>query len=256
MAKLAGSRGFNPQVTNKVLNTQRASGMIPEIGDMPGNLAVTSTNINVYANGMRVGFIQSLTPSESRTITKIQELGTEGVVQSVPGNTNGGQLAISRFAVYNGNLWNSLGLTRTGKFVTKNDIQKTPASVMTGGSYGNPFKTLKDQRVPIEIKIITTMSTMTGSTIDANSQKVDALPGTSTESTNATDTTDVGYFIETYVDCWLASYSKSVASSTITITESATIQYSDVMAAYTTSTSDLGHAGYLNTTTTTTTPKA
>jgi hypothetical protein len=186
---------------NVALNTFRASGM-PEVSNKGENLAVTTTNINVFANGQRVGFIQSLTPSESRTINKIQELGTEGVVQSVPSNTNGGQLAVTRFAVYNGGLYNALGLTRNGYFVgvgnqtaTGNDITKDAAT----GTFSNPFKTLKDQRVPIEIEVTTAMPTGK-------------------------------FYYETYVDCWLSSYSKTIAANTITITESATIQYSDVYA--------------------------
>jgi hypothetical protein len=150
---------------------------------------------------MRIGFVQSLTPSESRTITKVQELGSEGVVQSVPGNTNGGQIAITRFAVYNGNLWNSLGLTPTGKFTTRdNQIADSTSKRQDSGTYGNPFKTLKDQRVPLEIKVKTVM------------------PDSSANS----------YYIGTYVDCWLASYTKTIAANTITISEQATIQYSDV----------------------------
>ena len=101
MAQIGTTHAYD-STSNKTLNTHRASGMI-ETGDTGGNLAIASTNISVYSNDMRIGFVQSLTPSESRNITKVQELGTEGVVQAVPGNTNGGQLAITRFSVYNAN---------------------------------------------------------------------------------------------------------------------------------------------------------
>jgi hypothetical protein len=154
---------------------------------------------------MKIGFVQSLTPSESRTITKVQELGTEGVVQAVPGNTNGGQLAISRFAVYNANLWNALGLTPTGTFTKRDDqIIDSASKRNDSGTYGNPFRTLKDQRVPLEFKVKT------------------KLPDSSAQA----------YYIETYVDCWLSAYSKTIAANTITVSETATIQYSDVFAQY------------------------
>lgn len=192
--------------SNASMNTHRASGM-PEVGDNGGNLAVTTTNIDVFANNMRVGFVQSLTPSEQRNIVKIQELGSEGVVQSVPSNTNGGQIAISRFAVYNANLYNAVGGTKTGKFTQVNDQISSSANVQdsTTRTFGNPFKTLKDQRVPLEFKVKT------------------RIPSGGTQ---------VQYYVETYIDCWLASYSKTIAANTITVTEQATVQYSDVEAQY------------------------
>lgn len=207
MSKIAGTNAYN-SASNKWMNTHRASGMT-EVGDNGGALAITSTNIYVYSNGMKVGFIQSASPSESRNIVKIQELGTEGVIQSVPSNTNGGQITVSRFAVYNGNLFSALGLTRGGGFVGKQDSDTSNSSSIQDSTYrtfGNPFKTLKDQRVPLEIQIKTRM------------------PAGDTQA----------WLIDTYLDCWLSSYSKSIAAGTITVTEQATIQYSDVLTAYTT----------------------
>lgn len=204
MALITNTRAFDSK-SNKFLNTHRAAGQ-REIGDVPVHLAITTTNINVYSNDMRIGFVQSMSPSESRTITKVQELGTEGVVQAVPGNTQGGQISISRFAVYNSNLWNALGLTPTGKFTQRENqryslaADRKDATVKDYNTYGNPFRTLKDQRVPLEIKTKTVMP----------------------------DEGNASYYVETYIDCWLSSYSKTIAANTITITEQATIQYADV----------------------------
>lgn len=180
---IRGTHAAYRPTSNSNLNTYRASGMV-DMDTNPGGIAITTTNIEIWANGMKVGFIQSASPSESRNIVKVQELGTEGVVQAVPGNTNGGQLSISRLALYNSNIFSALGLTSTGQH------------------NGNPIKTLKEQRVPIEIKMKT--------------RKPIDYAGTD------------GWYEEAYVDCWLASYSKTVASSTITITEQATVQYSDI----------------------------
>jgi hypothetical protein len=190
---------------NSNLNSHRASGMGEMLDDsgnpQGGKLATTSTNINVKSNGMRVGFIQSLTPSENRDIVKVQELGTEGVVQSVPQNTDGGQLQVERLAVYNADLFNSLGLTDSGKFTNR--------SGSTSGTTGsNPFKTLKHQRVPLEIVVETT------------------LPP------NSHDGSGGEKYKETYVDCWLSSYQKTVSADQITVSEQATIQYSDVHGNY------------------------
>lgn len=168
---------------NDGVNTQRASGS-NQVGSEMRNLAVTSTNISIYCNDMRIGFVQSFSPQEQRTITPIQELGTEGVVQMVAGNTNGGTINVSRFAIYNSNMFDALGITPDGK----NTIE-------------NPFKTLKDQRVPLEVKVKTAVGT---------------------------DDNGVIYDTEVYVDCWLTNYSKTIAAGTITINESCTISYSDV----------------------------
>ena len=194
--------------TNNFLNTQRASGM-PEIGSNMGALAVTTTNIDIYSNGFRVGFIQGASPSESRTINKIAELGTEGVVQSVPANTNGGSLSVSRIAIYNSSLMNALGMTKTGAFLNQAEEDNvTNRNIVSDDEYrtfGNVFKTLKDQRVPLEIQIRTKMPAVNDQTSGAHR-----------------------VLIDTYVDCWLSSYSKSYASGTITVTESASISYSEV----------------------------
>lgn len=205
ITKVNGTNAAYASSANKNLNTYRASGMV-DMEKNPGGLAITTTNIEVWSNGSKVGFIQSASPSESRNITKIQELGTEGVVQAVPGNTTGGQLTLSRFALYNSNLFASLGLSPGGSHSVPTSLHNTyntaadePYNV---GAGKNPFRTLKDQRVPIEIKMKT--------------RKPMDYAG------------EDGWYEESYIDCWLASYSKTIASNTITITEQATVQYSDV----------------------------
>lgn len=171
---------FKGEGVNDGINTMRASGS-PKIGSQLKNLAVTSTNISIICNDMKIGFVQSFSPQETRTITPIQELGTEGVVQMVAGNTNGGSISLSRFAIYNSRLFDALGISPTGKNMGE-----------------NPFKTLKDQRVPFEIKVETNIG---------NNKK----------------------YVETYIDCWLTSYSKTIASQTITINETCGISYSDII---------------------------
>lgn len=211
MANIPNSGAYDSQ-ENNFLNTQRASGM-KEIGNNMGALAVTTTNIDIWSNGQRVGFIQNASPSEQRTITKINELGTEGVVQSVPSNTTGGSLSVGRIAIYNSSLFNALGLTNKGTFLTPNESvsNRTGPSKDQYRVYSNVFKTLKDQRVPLEIQVKTKMPKKTN-------------------KPNEKNTTNYNYsiMIDTYVDCWLSSYSKTVNSGTITITETANIMYSEV----------------------------
>lgn len=201
MAQIDGTNTYD-SYSNSWLNTQRSND-VPSIadGDNASKLAITTTNLSVYSNNQRVGFIQSFTPSEQREITPVQELGTEGVVQMVPGNTRGGTIQITRFALYNSDIWNALGLTPTGQF-TKRDQQITGDAFkrQDSGTYGNPFRTLKDQRVPLELRAHT------------------ILPNISAEA----------MLVETYYDCWISSYSKSIAAQNIIVSENVTVEYSDM----------------------------
>lgn len=217
------SKHFSNYGQNTSLNTHRAirndirtanNTLDPSSPDDNVGLQ-TSTNIFIYSNGSIVGMIQSFSQSESRNINKLQSIGYEGVVQAVPSNTNGGQLSVSRIALYESNIWNALGLNTSGK--TYNPIgskvhdnvnptsptwdTSTVKSETDGYAVSSSlvFKTLRDQRVPLEIQVKTRKA---GSSED--------------------------YYIETYIDCWLSSYSKSYTTQSITVAESATIQYADV----------------------------
>lgn len=219
------TKHFNNYGQNTSTNTHRATrndtargmenDLTPTASDT-NSLIQTSTNIFIYSNGSIVGMIQSFSVSEQRNINKLQAIGWEGVVQAVPSNTNGGQLQVSRIALYQSSIWNALGLTSNGKSYNPLGMKvhdaNSPAeatgwdkSTHTNDIAGSTvssrliFKTLKDQRVPLEIKVQTKRR---GSTSE--------------------------YYVETYVDCWLSSYSKSYTVQTITVAEQATIQYADV----------------------------
>ena len=116
------SRHFNNFGQNTSTNTHRATRNDIRVANntMKPNSpfdnvgATTSTNIFVYSNGCIVGMIQSFNVSEQRQVNKLQAIGWEGVVQAVPGNTNGGTLNVSRIALYESSIWNALGLTTSG----------------------------------------------------------------------------------------------------------------------------------------------
>lgn len=202
-----GTLTYN-SIPNKWLNTHRAIDMPNTAGGIEANkLAITTTNVSIYSNNMRIGFVQSFTPSESRDITPIQELGTEGVVQMVPGNTRGGQIQLQRVALYNSDIWNAIGLTRTGQFVERKNQHSSAAYTLdaTYRTYGNPFRTLKDQRVPLELRAETT------------------LPRGADQSPYS--------LIEIYFDGWIASYSKTIQVAQVWVTENVSIEYAD-MASY------------------------
>ena len=107
---------------NTNLNTQRANRndirtsnylLDPQNAESNG-LLQTSTNIFIYANDSVVGMIQTFTVTENRPLTKLQAIGYEGVVQNVPGNTDGGTLNVTRLALYESSMWNALGMTSSG----------------------------------------------------------------------------------------------------------------------------------------------
>ncbi|AEO93440.1 virion structural protein [Bacillus phage G] len=116
---------------DRTVNTDLAAGtrMVPNSPTQNG-LLQTSTNIRIKMNGDVIGMVQSLAVSESRNINKLQAVGQEGVVQAVPSNTNGGQLTVSRIALYDRKMIDVTG-------INNNDI--------------GVFVTLRQQRVPFEI---------------------------------------------------------------------------------------------------------
>lgn len=177
--------------------------------------AMTSTNIYIYSNGCIVGMIQSLNVSEQRGVNKLQAIGWEGVVQAVPNNSDGGTLQVSRIALYESTLWNALGLTTNGvpfnevgskTYDSKDGTSQTwdtPSVKFENQGYKTKqrlvFKTLKDQKVPLEIQL----------------------------KTRREGSDDV-FYTETYIDCWIQQYSKSYTVQNITVAETATISYADV----------------------------
>lgn len=229
---------------NTYMNTHRKTQNEIRIADPTGvqpsapdtnSLVQTSTNIFIYANGCIVGMIQSFNVSESRNITKAQAIGWEGVVQAIPNNTEGGSISVSRMALYNSNLFNALGLNKTGipyngyiggrvhnptldKVVNDNDTEVFDSYEKESIYGSNPqntssnpcieaFRTLKDQRVPFEIEV-----------------KTPTFVGTKSDGTADTQS----YYTERYIDCWLSQYSKSYQVGNISVTETATIRYADV----------------------------
>jgi hypothetical protein len=118
-------------------NGQNMNTHAQRINQQPPDI-VTYTNISVYLKGVRIGVIQRLERNETRDMAPIQELGTENVVQIVPGNTKGGQLTVERFALY------------ANKF-----HQLLASSDGTNDNRGDVFTNLFQQRIPFEIQVQT-----------------------------------------------------------------------------------------------------
>lgn len=192
------------EYTNGFLNTQRATENLTEKGyqndlnkidsSNTNGLAATYTNVYIRANNQNIGMIQSFNISESRTVNKLQSIGVEGVIQAVPQNTNGGQITAQRVALYGERLYDALKVQSTTKAAT---------TVASNSKKTTVFKTLKDQRIPLEIQVLTVAGK------DSQGQ--------------------LSYYTETYVDCWISSYKKSYTVQNITVSEDVTIMYADVI---------------------------
>ena len=194
------------EASNPFLNTQRATENLTEKGyqndlsqinssDTNG-LVVASTNVFIRANNINVGMIQSFNVSESRSVTKLQSIGLEGIAQAAPQNTNGGTISANRIALYGERLYDA--------FKMKSSSMNTNNSGNTyNANNATIFKTLKDQRTPFEIQVLTV------SGADQNGS--------------------IRFYTETYVDCWITSYKKSYTVQNITVSEDVSMVYADII---------------------------
>lgn len=180
--KLNTQRGIDEKLLKKPYNDL----MSVDNSDANG-LAVTSTNIRIKANDITIGMIQSFSVSENRDVTKVQSIGIEGVTQAVPQNYKGGTIQATRVAMYGSRFYDAFKMEQ-----------------YMGQQYEgyNVFKTLKDQRLPFEIRVDQTM-------------------------TNGGE--NGNQYTETYIDCWISSYKKNYTVSNVTISESVSIMYADCL---------------------------
>ena len=180
--KLNTQRGIDEKLLKKPYNDL----MSVDNSDANG-LVVTSTNIRIKANDITIGMIQSFSVSENRDVTKVQSIGIEGVTQAVPQNYKGGTIQATRVAMYGSRFYDAFKMEQ-----------------YMGQQYEgyNVFKTLKDQRLPFEIRVDQTM-------------------------TNGGE--NGKQYTETYIDCWISSYKKNYTVSNVTISESVSISYADCL---------------------------
>lgn len=128
--KLNTQRGIGENLLKKPYNNLR------EIDHANANgMLVTSTNIRIKANDVVIGMIQSFSVSQSRDVTKLQQIGAEGVAQAVPQNYKGGTLQCSRVALYGSRFYDAFKMEQYSGEDTKDTY----------------FKTLKDQRLPFDV---------------------------------------------------------------------------------------------------------
>ena len=86
-----------------------------------------STQIVVYANGEPVGAIQSFQESQSKSVKKIAEVGTDGFIEIVPQAPTGVNLNITRIA------FDGLSITQ---------------------AFSRGWRNITSQRIPFDIVVI------------------------------------------------------------------------------------------------------
>lgn len=166
-----------------VLNVQQAT---RQNGSVQG-LAVQPYNIEIICNGSVIGMVQSINPAETRNVNKIQAIGVEGVVTSVPGNYTGGTFSTPMIEIYDQAAMEAWGIVDEGGRV-RGGLRALPRVI-----------SLKQQRRPVDINIIT------------------YTPVEGAE------------YIETYLNCWITSYGRTIQVGNNTIGINVSWTYDDVI---------------------------
>lgn len=155
--------------------------------DAPLKIA-TSTNIDIEFNGKKVGLIQSFRKDEKRNNTKVSEIGTEGLVQIIPNNYEGGSLSVDHLRIYGRTFLETMGIYDLG----------APRTFIANF---NPVAHLGQQRLPFAVRV-----TLRGAAKN-NSSEINRR------------------IVEVYHGCWLTDNSYTVTNGEITIKESANLDY-------------------------------
>lgn len=120
-----------------VLNVQAAR-------DSDGNvfgLNVHPCNTQILSRGNVIGFVQSISESESRSVGKIFAIGVEGPVGSAVGNYGGGTLQTPVIQIYDTTPLEAFGIEDQGGGV--GGLRQLPR-----------IKSLYQQRLPLDIRSI------------------------------------------------------------------------------------------------------
>lgn len=118
-----------------ILNTQISNNS----DSVNRNFTIHPSNIQIISRGTVIGMVQSINPSESVNVTKVQALGVEGVVTSAKSNYTGGTFSTPLIVIYDSSPFESFGVEDEG-----------------GGVGGlrqlTRVKGLYQQRIPLDIR--------------------------------------------------------------------------------------------------------
>lgn len=159
--------------------------------------AALSTQIVIKAQGVNggwydVGAIQSFQVQESRNINHIQEVGTDGIVQSHPSGAQPIQLTVNR-AIF--------------------DYQRVTVAFQRG------FHHVMSQRFPFDIVVID----YNPHVFAAGNRNYDGPRDTSSDSFSIADSSSSQTIRTRFVNCWFNNNSYTYASDNYMITENATL---------------------------------
>jgi hypothetical protein len=166
-------------------------------GVKPITNATVSTNIQILLGTSIIGYIRTLTESQTRPATSLYEIGTVGIVEQIPGQPGPVTLAVTKVATYHKNLINAIASLLNIDSVSDIDNWDIPRG-MTATDVKNALTTWYGK-----------MSTVT------TPQAVYALqylPLGFTLKVTETNPAEVDQ-ITTYHGCFITRYSRPIVSS-------------------------------------------
>jgi hypothetical protein len=155
-------------------------------GHPKGSQAINSTlstQIIIKVNNEPVGALQRLTVNQTRPLTRIQEIGTDGVIEIVPSGATNFELTADRIVF---------------------DQLRLPEAFSRG------FRFINSQRLPFDILVIDLGG------IEPPGQEM-------SQGSAALVSEGNGHISMVYRNCWFTSYNTPYAADNYLITETATI---------------------------------
>lgn len=150
-----------------------------------------STQILVQVDGESVGAIQNLRVSQSRSIKRVTEIGTDGVIELVPERASEVSLSVTRIAF---------------------DKKRLPEAFQRG------FLNIHAQRIPFDIIVYDFQQAESDTAIDADPNTLDVA------SAFDAPLDANGVITTVYENCWFSSLTSTYGSDNYIISEDAEIQ--------------------------------
>jgi hypothetical protein len=182
-------------------------------GVTPNTLSVISSKNRIFAfnstgKQVQIGVIATFDPSEARTIEPIRGIGFgDQIAELVPGVTDPMTISVTRTALYLANVFQVFGY-KAG---------------MDGIA-----RSLKHHRWPFDIRQELVFSSLAAQNTDGSvAANIDQVTKDSRDEKGDANQFAIVTFYEA---CWISDYSASYASDTAMVSETVTINVSDILA--------------------------
>jgi len=160
--------------------------------------SVVSPAITIVINGVTMGYIQSLTETQSRPANPIHEVGSTGRIELVPGQP-AYNLTANKVAIYKYNLLRIFA----GQGVQENDLYETIKSKLQEVGVNeatSAWSVIVEMPIPFNIQVF------------------------------ETDPFDDSVSVTKYIDCFITNYTRPIdATGNLTITETCNIEVRDIL---------------------------